>query len=55
MVLLEAGPDLRASLPDELRDGWRIPQGFDWGYISEPDACGVREDVRRGKLLGGTS
>ena len=55
MVLLEAGPDLRASLPDEFRDGWRIPEGFDWGYSSEPDARGVGEDVRRGRLLGGTS
>jgi choline dehydrogenase len=28
---------------------------FDWGYASEPDARGVVEDLRRGKLLGGTS
>jgi choline dehydrogenase len=43
------------NLPDELRDGWRLSQQFDWGYTAEPDARGVVEDLRRGKLLGGTS
>jgi choline dehydrogenase len=55
VLLLEAGPDLRAGVPDELRDGWRLSEAFDWGYASEPDARGVVEDLRRGKLLGGTS
>ena len=55
VLLLEAGPDLRASLPDGFRDGWRLTQEFDWGYASEPDARGVVEDLRRGRLLGGTS
>ena len=55
VLLLEAGPDLRASVPGELRDGWRIPGEFDWGYTSEPDARGVIEDLTRGRLLGGTS
>src|SRR4051794_40674135 len=55
VLLLEAGPDLRAKLPDELRDGWRMTEEFDWGYASEPDARGEIEDLRRGKLLGGTS
>ena len=55
VLLVEAGPDLRAGLPGEFRDGWRLPRGFDWGYASEPDARGVAEDLRRGKLLGGTS
>jgi len=54
VVLLEAGPDLRADLPGEFRDGRRVRQGFDWGYASEPDPRGVAEDLRRGKLLGGT-
>jgi choline dehydrogenase-like flavoprotein len=54
-LLLEAGPDLRANLPDDLRDGWHLSQQFDWGYAAEPDARGVVEDLRRGKLLGGTS
>ncbi|MEA2144103.1 MAG: choline dehydrogenase, partial [Solirubrobacteraceae bacterium] len=37
VLLLEAGPDLRASTPDALRDGWDIAPGeFDWGYQSEP-------------------
>ena len=55
VLLLEAGPDLRASLPDEFRDGWRLTQEFDWGYASVPDERGVVEDLRRGRLLGGTS
>jgi choline dehydrogenase len=55
VLLLEAGPDLRSQLPDEFRDGWRLPREFDWGYTSEPDARGVAENLRRGKLLGGTS
>jgi choline dehydrogenase len=55
VMLVEAGPDLRANLPGEFRDGWRLPSGFDWGYLSEPDARGVAADLRRGKLVGGTS
>jgi choline dehydrogenase len=55
VLLLEAGPDLRANLPGELRDGWRTNQAFDWGYASQPDARGVVEDLRRGRLVGGTS
>jgi choline dehydrogenase len=38
-----------------MRDGWNMSPEFDWGYASEPDARGVAEDVRRGKLVGGTS
>jgi choline dehydrogenase-like flavoprotein len=55
VLLLEAGPDLRANLPDELRDGWRIPREPDWGFAAEPDARGVVEPLTRGRLLGGTS
>ena len=55
VLLFEAGPDLRARLPAELRDGWRIPREPDWGYAAEPDARGVVEDLTRGRLLGGTS
>jgi choline dehydrogenase len=55
VLLVEAGPDLRAGLPAGFSDGWRLPRGFDWGYASEPDARGVAEDLRRGKLVGGTS
>lgn len=55
VLLLEAGPDLRRNLPSEFRDGWGLPQAFDWGYASEPDARGVSQKLRRGKLLGGTS
>ncbi len=56
VLLLEAGPDRRADLPAELRDGWGIERDmFDWGYQSEPGADGVVKPVRRKKLLGGTS
>ncbi|HEY7630031.1 MAG TPA: GMC oxidoreductase [Thermoleophilaceae bacterium] len=55
ILLLEAGPDLREEVPDQLRDGWRICREYDWGYESEPDARGEVEPLRRGKLLGGTS
>jgi choline dehydrogenase len=59
VVLLEAGPDLGASVGPALLGGWRNPQGSewttDWGYESEPGADGKRAKLRRGKLLGGTS
>jgi choline dehydrogenase len=55
VLLLEAGPDLRANLPAEFRDGWRLTRECDWGYSAEPGAGGVANDLRRGKLLGGTS
>src|SRR5205814_495304 len=55
VLLLEAGPDRRADMPPELRNGWTIePEPFDWGYESEPHAGSVRP-ARRKKLLGGTS
>ena len=52
---MRQAPICGRSLPGEFRDGWRLPQGFDWGYASEPDARGVAENLRRGKLVGGTS
>ena len=55
VLLLEAGRDLRANVPDGLRDGWRVPREPDWGFVAEPDARGVAEDLTRGRLLGGTS
>lgn len=54
-VLLLEAPDRRTDLPDEIRDGWRLTRQFDWGYTSEPDEFGNIHDVRRVKLLGGTS
>ena len=54
--LLEAGPDRRGDLPEELRDGWTIERElFDWGYKSEPDPAHEPRPVRRKKVLGGTS
>lgn len=55
VVLLEAGPDLRTDLPDEIRDGWHMTRQFDWGFTSEPDELGVVLDLRRVRLVGGTS
>jgi choline dehydrogenase-like flavoprotein len=55
VTLLEAGPELGASVPDELRDGWEISRDFDWGYASEPDARGEVQSLWRKRLLGGTS
>ena len=55
VLMLEAGPDLRADTPAEIRDGWRITREFDWGYASEPDARGAVQNLWRNKLLGGTS
>jgi choline dehydrogenase len=55
-LLLEAGPDLRAGVPDKSRDGWHINKDFcDWGYESEPRHDGVTEKLARSKLVGGTS
>jgi choline dehydrogenase len=55
VLLLEAGPDLRADLPEEVRDGWHMTRAFDWGYASEPKEFGDVQQLRRVKLLGGTS
>jgi len=55
VLLLEAGPDHRAPMPADVRDGWRPTTGHDWGYVTEPDAAGVARPLPRGKLLGGCS
>ena len=37
VLLLDAGPDRRSDLPEEMWDGWTIRSSqFDWGYTSEP-------------------
>jgi choline dehydrogenase len=55
ILLLEAGPDLRRETPSSLRDGWRLPDIPDWGYVPDPDTAGTTPRIRRGRLLGGTS
>jgi choline dehydrogenase len=55
VLLVEAGPDLRANVPAALRDGWRVPREPDWGLAAKPDSRGVVEELTRGKLVGGTS
>jgi choline dehydrogenase len=47
VLLLEAGPDLRADTPEAFRDGW--------GFESEPNPRGNVQNVWRTKALGGTS
>jgi choline dehydrogenase len=55
ILLLEAGPALDDDNVRSLGDGWRLPTVPDWGYESEPDATGITNRLRRGRLLGGTS
>jgi choline dehydrogenase-like flavoprotein len=55
VLLLEAGPDLRAKAPDEIRDAWHITRDFDWGYRSEPNPRGDVQNLWRNKLVGGKS
>jgi choline dehydrogenase len=55
VLLLEAGPDHRAQMPADVRDGWRPTTLHDWGYLADPDAAGVARTLPRGKLLGGCS
>jgi choline dehydrogenase len=55
VLLLEAGPDLRSPMPDDVRDGRRPTFDHDWGYVSEPSSDGSVLALYRGKLLGGCS
>ena len=55
VLLLEAGPDLRADPPQTILDAWHMTREYDWGYSSEPNATGSTQDLRRCKLVGGTS
>ncbi len=55
VLLLEAGPDHRADMPADVRNGRQATYGHDWGYAAEPDGAGVARSLPRGKLLGGCS
>lgn len=55
VLLLEAGPDLRAATTPAMHDGWRLSTVPDWGLQSAPGVGGAPETLRRGRLLGGTS
>jgi choline dehydrogenase len=55
VLLLEAGPDLRAEMPEDIRDGWLPTRSFDWGFATETDEHGVSRNLPRGRLLGGCS
>ena len=52
VLLLEAGPDHRALMPADVRDGWRPTTGHDWGYVAEPDAAGGGPAVAAGQAAG---
>ena len=55
VLLIEAGPDLRADPPEALRDGWRITRELSWGDSAEAADGGEPTPVRRMRLVGGTS
>lgn len=54
VLLIEAGPDLRAAPPPALHQGWDFPRDHEWGLESEPHMGGEVLSLRRGKLVGGT-
>jgi len=55
VLLIEAGPDLRADPPEAVRDGWHITREFGWGDAAEAADGGEPTPVRRMRLVGGTS
>ena len=55
VLLVEAGPDLRAAPPALMHDGWRTYRDSDWGLQSEPDDHGEVEPLFRGKVVGGSA
>ena len=55
ILLLEAGPDRPEPIPDEWRDGWRLPTVPDWGFMSESVDGAEGKKLRRGRVVGGTS
>ena len=55
VLLLEAGPDLRARTSPDVHDGWQLPTVPDWGYTAETDDGTAGGALRRGRVLGGTS
>ena len=55
VLLIEAGPDYPAGLPEQLTDGDDIHFGHDWGYLAETGTPGVRVPVPRPRVIGGCS
>jgi choline dehydrogenase len=52
VLLLEAGPDRRDRMPDELVAGWGLErEAFDWGYRSDGEDP---VPIRRKRIVGGT-
>lgn len=51
VVLIEAGDDPGAEVPQPLRNALLLPDRYDWGYRDADTA----EPLRRGKVLGGSS
>ncbi|MFZ0626663.1 MAG: GMC oxidoreductase [Acidimicrobiia bacterium] len=55
VLLIEAGPDMRAAAPAGLRDGWGLDRDYYWRIDSEPDGAVGAQMVPRCRLVGGTS
>jgi choline dehydrogenase len=58
LVLLEVGPVYQPrQFPAILADANQVggDAGHDWGYMSEPGHVGHPIQVKRGKVLGGSS
>jgi len=58
VLLLEAGPVYQPrQFPAILADANQVggDAGHDWGYMSEPGHVGHPIQVKRGKVLGGSS
>ena len=55
VLLVEAGPDLRADPPELVRDGWHMSREFDWGDSAEAREDSDARPVRRVRIVGGTS
>jgi len=51
VILIEAGEDPGAEVPQPLRNDLLLPDVYDWGYRD----ADTGEPLRRGKVLGGSS
>lgn len=51
VILIEAGDDPGADVPEALRNALLLPDRYDWGYRD----ADTEEPLRRGKVLGGSS
>jgi len=52
VLLLEAGPDHRARMPADVRDGWRPTTGHDWGVRRRAGRRGRGPAATAGQAAG---